>query len=62
MAAMISGCWTTFPDVKGHPGFAELPSMLDLDEKGPPTSVPVAGLDADEVWKVGESVSRAINS
>lgn len=58
---MISGCWTKFPKVKGHPGFADLASMLDLDEKGPETAVPVAGLDADEVWEAGEKVSQAIN-
>lgn len=58
---MISGCWTTFPKVKGHPGFAPLASILDLDEKGPASDVPVAGLDADEVWQVGEMVSQAIN-
>ena len=59
---MISGCWTKFPKVKGHPGFADLASMLDLDEGGPETAVPVAGLDADEMWAVGETVSRAINA
>lgn len=59
---MISGCWTGFPGVKGHPGFADLASMLDLDESGPATAVPDSGLDADEVWEVGETVSRAINA
>lgn len=58
---MIAGCWTGFPEVKGHPGFADLASMLDLDESGPAKSVPVAGLDVDKVWKVGEAVSHAIN-
>lgn len=58
---MISGCWTKFPSVKGHSGFGELAAMLDLDEKGPETAVPVVGLDADEVWQVGERVSQAIN-
>jgi hypothetical protein len=58
---MISGCWTRFPRVVGHPGFAPLASMLDLDEKGPASDVPVTGLDADEVWEVGEKVSKAIN-
>lgn len=58
---MISGCWTRFPKVLGHSGFAPLASMLDLDEKGPASDVPVAGLDADEVWGVGEKVSQAIN-
>lgn len=59
---MISGCWTGFPEVKGHKGFAELASLLDLDENGPATRVPVFGLDPDELWNVGERVSRAINS
>lgn len=45
----------------GHPGFAPLASMLDLDENGPASDVPVAGLDPDEVWEVGEKVSQAIN-
>jgi hypothetical protein len=35
--------------------------MLDLDERGPETAVPVASLDPDEVWEVGERVSQAIN-
>jgi hypothetical protein len=35
--------------------------MLDLDEKGSASDVPIAGLDADEVWEVGERVSQAIN-
>jgi len=58
---LIAGCWTGFPAVKGHPGFTPLAAMLDLDENGPATAVPVAGLDADEVWNVGEAVSQAIN-
>jgi hypothetical protein len=58
---MISGCWTKFPKVLGHPGFAPLASMLDLDEKGPASDVSIAGLDPDEVWEVGEMVSQAIN-
>lgn len=59
---MISGCWTKFPKVVGHPGFAPLASMLDLDEKGPASDVPVAGLDPDKVWEIGDRVSIAINS
>lgn len=59
---MISGCWTGFPRVKGHSGFADLAMMLDLDERGSATAVPVTGLDADDVWEVGERVSRAINA
>jgi hypothetical protein len=58
---MIAGCWSRFPKVKGHPGFRDLAAMLDLDETGPATDVPVAGLDAAQVWAVCETVSRAIN-
>jgi exodeoxyribonuclease-3 len=58
---MIAGCWTRFPQVEGDPGFADLASMLNLDEKSSAKAVPVAGLDADDVWEVGEKVSRAIN-
>lgn len=58
---LISGCWSDFPILKGHRGFAEIASMLDLDEAGPASSVSVAGLDANEVWEVGERVSKAIN-
>lgn len=57
----IAGCWTGFPQVKGHPGFRELATLLGLDETGPGTGVSVVGLDPDEVWRVGEAVSRAIN-
>jgi hypothetical protein len=35
--------------------------MLNLDEKSSAKAVPVAGLDPDDVWEVGETVSRAIN-
>jgi hypothetical protein len=58
---MIAGCWTRFPQVEGDPGFADLASMLNLDEKSSAKAVPVSGLDPDEVWKIGETVSRAIN-
>ncbi len=58
---MIAGCWTKFPKVANHPGFAPLAAMLDLDEAGSAPDVPVAGLDADEVWAVGDKVSQAIN-
>jgi hypothetical protein len=58
----IAGCWSRFPEVKGHSGFAELAQLLDLDEKGPASRVPVEGLDPDEVWEVGELASRAINT
>lgn len=58
---MIAGCWSEFPKVKWHHGFAELASLLGLDETGPASAVPVEGLDADEVWEIGERVSREIN-
>jgi hypothetical protein len=58
---LISGCWKQFEGLKGHKGFAEIASMLNLDEKGPASSVSVAGLDANEVWEVGGRVSKAIN-
>jgi hypothetical protein len=58
---MIAGCWTRFPQVEGDPGFADLASMLNLDEKSSAKAVPVSGLDPDEVWEIGETVSRAIN-
>lgn len=58
---MIAGGWKLLNQVKGHPGFGELAALLGLDERGPATWVPVSGLDADEVWAVGERVSRAIN-
>lgn len=58
---MIAGCWTRFPAVEADPGFADLASMLNLDEKSSAKAVPVAGLDPDDVWAVGETVSRAIN-
>jgi len=35
--------------------------MLGQDERGTASKVPVAGLDPDEVWKVGEAVSQAVN-
>lgn len=57
----IAGCWTGFPEVKSHPGFRDLAALLGLDETGPGTGVSVVGLDPDEVWRVGEAVSRAIN-
>jgi hypothetical protein len=58
---LISGCWKQFEGLKGHKGFAEIASVLNLDENGPASSVSVAGLDANEVWEVGERVSKAIN-
>lgn len=58
---MIAGGWNVLGKYKGHPGFAPLAAMLGQDERGPAKAVPVAGLDADEVWKVGEAVSRSVN-
>ncbi len=58
---VISGCWKGNFAVTGHPGFAELASMLGQDERGPASAVSVAGLDPDELWEVAENVSRAIN-
>jgi len=46
---------------EGDPGFADLASMLNLDEKSSAKAVPVAGLDPGDVWEVGETGSRAIN-
>lgn len=60
---MIAGCWkSNFKGVSGHPGFAELASMLGLDHTGSAPWVPVTGLDPDKLWEVGERVSRAINA
>lgn len=58
---MISGCWKGNFKISGHPGFAEIATLLGQDESGPARSVPVAGLDPDEVWEIGDRVSRAIN-
>nr|WP_228768677.1 hypothetical protein [Mycolicibacterium malmesburyense] len=58
---MISGCWKGNFKAAGHPGFAEIASLLGQDESGPARAVPVAGLDPDELWEVGDSVSRAVN-
>ena len=58
---MISGCWKGNFKATGHHGFAEIASMLGQDENGPASVVPVAGLDPDEVWNVGDRVSRAVN-
>ena len=46
---MISGCWKGNFKVTGHPGFAEIGSLLGQDEKGPASAVATAGLDPDEV-------------
>lgn len=58
---MISGCWKGNFRVSGHHGFSEIASMLGQDESGPARAVPVRGLDPDEVWNVGDRVSRAVN-
>ncbi|WP_234708172.1 hypothetical protein [Mycolicibacter arupensis] len=58
----IAGCWKSNFKVTGHPGFAELASMLGLDHTGSAPWSPVSGLDPDELWEVGERVSRAINA
>lgn len=59
---LIAGCWrSNFKGVTGHPGFAELASMLGLDYTGPASWGPVSGLDPGRLWEVGERVSRAIN-
>lgn len=61
---MISGCWRSYRESTGkkeHPGFAPVARMLGQTEHGTASEVPVTGLDADEVWKVGEAVSQAVN-
>jgi hypothetical protein len=58
---MISGCWRGNFKATGHPGFAEIASLLGQDGKGPARAVPVFGFDADELWNVGDRVSRAVN-
>lgn len=58
---MISGCWKGNFKVSGHAGFAEIATLLGQDENGPASAVPVTGLDPDEVWNVGDRVSRAVN-
>lgn len=58
---MISGCWKGNWKVTGHPGFAEIAAILDQDVSGPARAVPIAGLDPDELWAVGDRVSTAVN-
>ncbi len=58
---MIAGGWNVLGKYKGHPGFAPLAAMLGQDERGTAKAVSVAGLDPDEVWKVGEAISQAVN-
>lgn len=60
----ISGCWHEYKEVTGkreHPGYAAIADLLGQSERGTQSAVPVAGFDADEVWKVGEAVSRSVN-
>lgn len=59
---MVRGNWRTFPKVAGHDGFTELAAMLGQDQSSGARSVPVDGLDADDLWDVAERVSRLINS
>jgi hypothetical protein len=60
---MIAGCGrSNFKNVSGHPGFAELATTLGLDYTGSAPWTPVAGVDPDKLWEVGERVSRAINA
>lgn len=59
---MIAGCWkSNFKEVTGHPGFAELASMLGQDHTGSAPWSPVSGLDPEKLWEVGEQTSQAIN-
>ncbi len=59
---MVAGCWKGNFGATGHPGFAELASMLGLDHTGPASWSLVSGLDPGKLWEVGERVSRAINT
>jgi hypothetical protein len=59
---LISGCWTKFPKVKAHQGFAELAGMLDLDERGPETAVAVAGLDCYPECQIPQFLASPIFS
>lgn len=58
---MIAGCWKSNFKIADVAGFAELASLLDLDHTGSAPWSRVSGLDPDELWAVGERVSRAIN-
>jgi hypothetical protein len=58
---MVAGCWKGNFKAAGHPGFGEIASLLGQNESGSTKAVPVAGLDPDELWAVGDRVSRAVN-
>lgn len=58
---LVSGCWKGNFKAAGHPGFGEIASLLGQNESGPAKAVPVAGLDPDELWAVGDRVSSAVN-
>lgn len=58
---MIAGCWKGNWKISGHPGFTEIAAFLGQDESGPARAVPTAGLDPDELWDIGDRVSRAVN-
>lgn len=57
----IAGCWKGNWKVTGHPGFAEIAELLGQDESGSASAVPIDGLDPEELWEVGDRVSRAVN-
>lgn len=58
---MVAGCWKGNFKASGHPGFGEIASLLGQNESGPAKAVQAAGLDPDELWAVGDRVSRAVN-
>jgi len=58
---LVAGCWKGNFKASGHPGFGEIASLLGQNEAGPAKAVPVAGLDPDELWALGDRVSRAVN-
>jgi hypothetical protein len=59
----ISGCWTGFPGVTRHPGFAGLAALLRMEISGPASYVPVGelGTTADELWPIAETTALAVN-
>lgn len=58
---LVAGCWKGNFKAAGHRGFGEIASLLGQNESGPAKAVPVTGLDPDELWAVGDRVSRAVN-
>lgn len=60
----IAGCWTGFPAVTRHSGFATLAELLGLDPSGRASYVAVSDLTTtpDELWRVAEQTARLINS